>query len=208
MRGRQNAETRSAAVDGLDSVAVEIAPALTGWVPLRNSDGMEWTGARYADQPTVEVQTWIDAPPERVWPLVSDPTAMPGLCEEVQRIEWIDGSTAARLGARFRGYNRHPSMGEWSAPSTVSACTEPAVFAWDVGDPELPSASWRFTLEPAGGGTTLTQWARMGPGESGLSIAIKAMPDKEQKIVFVRLREFETNMTSTLAAIKQRAEQG
>ena len=24
---------------------------------------MEWTGARYADKPTVEVRTWIDAPP-------------------------------------------------------------------------------------------------------------------------------------------------
>ena len=169
---------------------------------------MEWTGARYADQPTVEVQTFIDAPPERVWPLVSDPGAMPGLCDEVQRIEWIDGSTGAELGARFRGYSSHQSFGEWSAPSTVSAYAEPEVFGWDVGDPERPSASWRFTLEPADGGTRLTQWARMGPGESGLSVAITAMPDKEQKIVFVRLREFEANMTSTLAAIKQRAERG
>ena len=29
----------------------------------------------------------------------------------------------------------------------------------------------------------------MGPARSGLSIAIDAMPEKEQKIVFVRLRE-------------------
>jgi hypothetical protein len=32
------------------------------------------------------------------------------------------------------------------------------------------------------------------------------MPDKEQKIVFVRLREFEASITATLAAIKERAE--
>jgi hypothetical protein len=47
----------------------------------------------------------------------------------------------------------------------------------------------------------------MGPARSGLSLAIDRMPEKEQKIVFVRLREFETNMTATLAAIKERAEQ-
>lgn len=32
------------------------------------------------------------------------------------------------------------------------------------------------------------------------------MPEKEQKIVFVRMREFEANMTTTLEAIKKLAE--
>jgi len=181
---------------------------LTRWVPLRNPDRMEWTGARYADQPTVEVQTWVDAPPEQVWPLVSDPGLMPDLSTELQRVEWVDGATGPQTGARFRGYSSHAAMGEWSTVSVVSQCAAPAVFAWDVGDPDVPASSWRFTLEPADGGTRITQWMRMGPGRSGTNIAIDAMPDKEQKIVFVRLREFETAMTSTLAAIKQRAEQG
>ena len=47
---------------------------------------------------------------------------------------------------------------------------------------------------------------QMGPGRSGLSFAIDRMPDKEQKIVFVRMREFERNMTSTLEHIKKLAE--
>jgi hypothetical protein len=47
---------------------------------------------------------------------------------------------------------------------------------------------------------------QLGPGRSGLSLAIDQMPDKEQKIVFVRLREFERNMTATLAHIKKLAE--
>jgi hypothetical protein len=38
---------------------------------------MDWTGARYPDTPTVEARTWIDAPPDRVWPLVSDIGLMP-----------------------------------------------------------------------------------------------------------------------------------
>jgi hypothetical protein len=47
---------------------------------------------------------------------------------------------------------------------------------------------------------------QMGPGRSGLSLAIERMPDKEQKIVFVRLREFETGISNNLAAIKKLAE--
>jgi len=28
---------------------------------------VEWTGVRYADNPTVEAATWIDTDPARVW---------------------------------------------------------------------------------------------------------------------------------------------
>jgi len=75
-----------------------------------------------------------------------------------------------------------------------------------VGDPEYPSATWRFRLTPRDGGTVLSFWMQMGPGRSGLSVAIDAMPDKEEKIVFVRLREFEVAISKTLAAIKRLAE--
>ena len=52
----------------------------------------------------------------------------------------------------------------------------------------------------------LEQWYQMGPARSGLNVAIDAMPDKEAKIVFVRLREYETGMKHNLEAIKERAE--
>jgi hypothetical protein len=44
------------------------------------------------------------------------------------------------------------------------------------------------------------------PGAVGVSVAIDRMPDKEQKIVFVRMREVERNITVTLAHIKKMAE--
>jgi hypothetical protein len=47
---------------------------------------------------------------------------------------------------------------------------------------------------------------QMGPARSGLSFAIDRMPEKEQKIVFVRMREFEANMTVTLEGFKKLAE--
>lgn len=167
---------------------------------------MEWTGARYADNPTVAVSMWIAAEPERVWRLVCDIALMPTLSAELQAVQWLDGADRPRVGAAFIGHNRHPAMGEWTTRSQIIACTEPREFAWTVGDPADPTASWAFQLAPHGNGTTLTYTAQLGPGRSGLSAAIEAMPEKEQKIIFVRLREFEAALTATLAGIKGLAE--
>jgi uncharacterized protein YndB with AHSA1/START domain len=176
-------------------------------VDFRDGGAVEWTGARYADSPTVEVPIEIGAPPERVWAIVSDIETMPGTSPELQAVEWLDGRGGPGLGARFRGHNRHEALGEWSTVSQIVEYEPPRVFAWAVGDPEWPMATWRFSLEPREAGTLLRQWVQLGPGRSGLSVAIERMPDKEQKIVFVRLREFEANMGATLAAIKRLAEQ-
>lgn len=168
---------------------------------------MEWTGARYADTPTAEVRTRIAASPERVWELVSDIGLMPTLSAELRSVEWLDGATRPARGARFAGRSEHVSFGAWETTSYVVECEAPRVFAWAVEDPELPSATWRFSLSAAGdGGTRLTQWVQMGPGRSGLSYAIDRMPEKEQKIVYIRMRELEQNMAATLDAIKKLAE--
>ncbi|WP_236791507.1 SRPBCC family protein [Amycolatopsis sp. GM8] len=167
---------------------------------------MEWTGARYADTPTVEVSTWVGAAPERVWGLVTDIRLMPELSDELQSIEWLDGATAPALGAKFLGRSKHDAMGEWATTSQVTEYEPGHVFGWAVEDPEHPSARWRFRVQPEAGGTRLSEWMQLGPGRSGLSFAIDRMPDKEQKIVFVRLREFERNMTATLEQLKSLAE--
>jgi len=169
---------------------------------------VEWTGARYADNPTVAASTWIDADPARVWSLVSDVELMPSLSNELQAVAWVNGTNVARVGARFVGHNSHEAFGEWSTTSQIVVCDEEREFAWAVGDPAHPAAVWRFRLTPRDGGTTLSYWTQLGPGRSGLSAAIDAMPDKEQKIVFVRLREFEAAIDKTLAAIKRLAEHG
>ena len=90
--------------------------------------------------------------------------------------------------------------------SEVIECEAERVLAWAVQDPQNPTAIWRFRLEPEDGGTQLTQWMQMGPARSGLSFAIDRMPDKEQKILFVRMREFEQNMARTVEHIKKLAE--
>ena len=167
---------------------------------------MQWTGARYADKPTVQVRTWIGAPPARVWELVSDIGLMPAMSSELQSVEWLDGADGPAVGARFAARSRHEALGEWGSTSEVVEFEPERVFGWAVGDPAGPAALWRFLLEPKDGGTELSEWVQLGPGQSGLSLAIEQMPDKEQKIVFVRLREFERNMTFTLDQVKVRAE--
>jgi uncharacterized protein YndB with AHSA1/START domain len=173
---------------------------------LRRERLVEWTGVRYNDLPTVEVSIEIAASPQHVWKFISDPTLIPEFSQELQAVEWLDGLTEARLGGRFVGHSKHASLGVWSTTSYIVEYEPLRVFAWAVDSVDNPSASWRFTLEPDSGGTVLRQWAQLGPGPSGLSAAIERMPDKEQKIVFVRLREFEAGMLSTLSAIKGRAE--
>ena len=167
---------------------------------------MEWTGQVFGDTPTVAAQTYIEAPPARVWSLVSDIFVMPELSAELQEVAWLDGVTGPAVGHRFTGRSAHAALGEWETVSTVVECDRPHRFAWAVGDPGHPSATWRFTLRPEGTGTVLEQWYQMGPARSGLNIAIDAMPDREQKIVFVRLREHETGMKHNLEVIKDRAE--
>ncbi len=167
---------------------------------------MEWTGAKYADGPTAQVEIWIDAPVQRVWEIVSDVTLMPQFSDELQSATWLGGASGPAVGNTFLGSSSHPALGEWQTTSHVVQCEAPRVFTWAVNDPENPTATWRFTLEPQDGGTRLRQWMRMGPARSGLSLAIDRMPEKEEKIVFVRMREFESAMSGTVAAIKERAE--
>jgi uncharacterized protein YndB with AHSA1/START domain len=167
---------------------------------------MEWTGQVFADTPTVAAEIHIEAPPDRVWALVSDILLMPELSSELQEVAWLDGVTGPAVGHRFTGRSAHQAMGEWDTVSTVVECDPPRRFAWAVGDPGHPSATWRFTLRPEGTGTMLEQWMQMGPARSGLNFAIDAMPEKEQKIVFVRLREHEASMKHNLELLKERAE--
>lgn len=164
---------------------------------------------RFDEGPTMEVEVHVEAPPERVWPVVADIATPTQFSAEIQETIWLDGVATAATGARFTGRNQHPARGEWETTSTVVECDPERVFAWAVGDPERPSALWRFELEPDGaGGTRLRQFARMGPGPSGMTMIIGQMPDKEEAIIARRLGEWRQNMLATLEGIKGLAESG
>ncbi|MDT7725513.1 MAG: hypothetical protein QOI21_2089 [Actinomycetota bacterium] len=160
----------------------------------------------YADNPTVEVGTYIDAAPERVWELVTDIHLMAELSGELLDVEWQDGAASPLPGNKFVGRNFHQDFGEWKTTSIIVDCEAPKVFGWAVSDVDHPSAIWRFTLRPEGKGTVLTQWMQIGPARSGLSFAIDRMPDKEERIVARRLQEFREGIEANLAAFKKLSE--
>ena len=163
--------------------------------------------ARYADSPTMEVSTEIDAPVAVVWALVADITTPARFSSELQTATWVPPADGPALGAWFRGRNEHAAIGTWETECLVGWYEAERVFGWHVGEPETASASWRFELEPLDGDRTrLTQWAQMGPGPSGLTPAIEAMPDKEERIVERRLGEWRANMEANLEGIKAEAE--
>lgn len=160
---------------------------------------------KYADGPTAEADVLIHAPLERVWSLITDINLPAQFSAEFRGAEWIDGD-GPRVGARFVGRNWHKAMGEWETMSIIDRYEPMREFGWSVTDVENPSARWWFELQPEDGGVRLRQGAQMGPAPSGLSIAIEAMPDKEERIVARRLEEWQTSMRATLDGIKRLAE--
>ena len=156
---------------------------------------------RYADGPTVEVTRHIAASTDAVWELVSDINVPARFSSEFTGAEWIGGAQGVALGACFEGHNHHDAIGSWTTTSTIVECEPGRTFAWAVGDVDNPSAMWRFDLEPDGDATQVTFFVRIGPGASGLTPAIVAMPDKEERIIERRLEEFRRNMEATLDGI-------
>lgn len=161
---------------------------------------------KYADAPAASAEVAIAAPTDAVWSYVVDIDLPARFSPEFQGARWLD-HTGPALGARFEGTNKHEFAGEWTTTSTVTAFEEGRVFEWTVGELDNKVARWRFELEPSGGGTLLRFSAEMGPGPSGVTMAIAGSPALEEKIVAGRLEEWERNMGLTLAGIKQAAEE-
>jgi uncharacterized protein YndB with AHSA1/START domain len=158
---------------------------------------------RYADGPTTEVSRVIDATRAELWPLVADINLPARFSTEFQGAEWLDGATEAALGARFRGTNEHPAAGRWQVTCTIVEFEPDRVIGWAVEDVDDPAARWRFTLEPDGDGTRVTQWCQLGPGWSGLSPAIERLPDREHDIIERRLAEHAANMQKNLDGLAE-----
>ena len=160
---------------------------------------------RMSELPTVEVEIFIEAPPERVWGLVTDIVLMGEWSPEYDGGEWLDGATGAVVGARFRGHNSREGR-EWESVSTVIEAEPGRSFAWAVGDPDNAAATWRFYLTPVRNGTRVRQHVQLGPGPSGLTRRIAEVPDREADVIAARVKEHHGNMQATLDGLKSAAE--
>jgi nitroreductase len=161
---------------------------------------------RLADGPGTVVEVDIDAPVTEVWGSVIDIDLPSRFSEEFLGADWADGVDGPEVGARFVGRNTHPAIGEWEVPCFVTHYDVGRTFGWCTSDPEHPGARWRFDLSSIAGATRLRLSVALGPGPSGITAAIDAMPDREPRILFRRIDEHRSNMQRVVDGIAQLVE--
>lgn len=102
-------------------------------------------------EPTAEQSIDVNAPVDRVWAIIGDPTRTPEWSPVCHRVDWIgDG--------RFRGYNRLNGV-RWSRECVVTESEPGRTFAFSTLFKGEESTRWRYRLEPFGDntGTRLTE---------------------------------------------------
>jgi uncharacterized protein YndB with AHSA1/START domain len=111
-----------------------------------------------------EVSLHMDAPPERVWALVSDVTRIGEFSPETFAAAWTRGSTGPEVGAYFKGHVRRNGVGPtyWS-PCRVTQCVPDEIFEFRVGNDDVTLNNWGYRLEPEGAGTWVTEYFRIEP---------------------------------------------
>ena len=136
-------------------------PTTTGAAPVRRScpsSRAERRRSLSAMQDSVTVH--MDAPPEKVWALVSDVTKTGRYSPETFEAEWLDGADRPAVGARFRGHVKRNGTG----PDVLDQVHRHRVRAGQGvhlrrRQPEKhPMNTWGYRLEPAGDGTDVTEF--------------------------------------------------
>jgi uncharacterized protein YndB with AHSA1/START domain len=146
-----------------------------------------------------EVRTQIDAPPQKVWELVSDVTRMGEWSPENTGAEWLGEATGPVVGARFKGSNRRGWM-KWSTECEVLAAEPGKVFSFATvkksGDQQT---IWTYTFEPVGEGTAVTE--RYEVLTYPVYLKVIGPPKRRGPVI-------DEGITKTLQALKEKAEAG
>jgi len=137
----------------------------------------------------------MDTPPETVWGLLADVERMGQWSPECYRVEWLEGATApATPGARFKGWNKSGWL-KWSMTCKVVEADPGRSVAWTTLFGPREGVRWTYRLEPAGGGTDVT--------ESFEVLHLSPMGVvAEDFLMRNRDREREQSMRTTLERIK------
>jgi uncharacterized protein YndB with AHSA1/START domain len=110
------------------------------------------------------VTVHIDAPPEKIWDLVSDVTKIGRYSPETFEAEWLEGASGPAVGAKFRGHVKRNGIGPiyWTT-CTVRECVPNQEFTFGVGPAGKPLSIWGYKLELAGSGTDVTESFWLAP---------------------------------------------
>jgi uncharacterized protein YndB with AHSA1/START domain len=103
-----------------------------------------------------EARIEISAPPRLVYDLIADIPAMGRWSPETYRAEWVDGASAAVVGARFRGWNRAVLLGvpaTWRTTAVIRRADPGRALSFDV---PFSGARWTYRFTPSFDGTACT----------------------------------------------------
>lgn len=135
---------------------------------------------------------------QRVYDLVADVTRIGARSPECYRVEWLDGATAAVVGARFRGHNRIGPI-KWSTVCTVTKAEPGRELAFSVlSGHGREETRWRYVLEELGPTTT-----RLTESYDFQWCPVLA---RIAEIPFPRDRQLRRGLVQTLERIKSEAE--
>ena len=146
----------------------------------------------------------VAAPPDAIWPFVSDPSVPARFSDELYEAT-LDASAVPSVGAVIVGHNRNGDF-IWTTTSIVTDCVESRRFQWATGDEDAPTATWTLSIAPADGGAMLTHEVVFHEGRPPLGPAIEADPDHAHEIVRARLAKVLASMTTTVTGIASLAE--
>ncbi|XVX20691.1 SRPBCC family protein [Actinomycetota bacterium] len=116
----------------------------------------------------LEASVHIEAPPERVWAVVSDIRRTGEWSPECRRVLLL-GPRAA--GTRFVGINQR-GLVIWPTTSTITELDEGERIAWRVNE---NGSIWSYTLEPTASGTRVVQRRETPAGVSAFASAFTGL---------------------------------
>jgi len=147
-----------------------------------------------------EASVEIDAPVESVWELVSDVTRTGDWSVECRGAEWLDGATAAKASARFRGRNRRNAT-RWSRVCEVLEVDPPRRLSWRTLPTRLlpDSTRWEFELASTGAGSLLTERMQV--------LNIPGLYDRMFALMLPQHRDRTPDLEADLQRIKAHVEQ-
>ncbi len=143
----------------------------------------------------------VAAPAEHLYDLVCDVTRT-GEWSPVCRACWWDQGDGPRVGAWFTGRNETPAR-VWETRSLVVVADRGREFAWVVGGTWV---RWSYLLEPADGGTRLTETWEVLPG--GVARFAELYGDTAAEQLAAREQAARSGIPATLSALKRVAEGG
>jgi uncharacterized protein YndB with AHSA1/START domain len=157
----------------------------------------------------------IDAPPDRVWRLLSDVTRMGQWSPVTYKCEWLEGVTEPKVGARFKGYNKmFPAR--WWTICEVTAVEPGKLFefrtvdgTFNIGARGREMTRWRYEFEPDGIGTRVKETYDVSfiPGLLRVPEAIARKIPGGGRLVDNRRAKTDQGMEETLQRLKLAAEE-